>query len=651
MRRAYYESSVIEFLSHDESYILGKLTKNNRYSLNDNQRNAWIEEVSILKRELTGITTGNLFFEYTIPRIGKRIDTILIYKGFLFLLEFKVGGTSYPQNARDQVIDYALDLKNFHKESQSKKIVPILISTKAKDEENQILIGNDGVFKVISCNGNNLRINIENICRNHKNDAIDPEQWRDSVYMPTPTIIEAAQALYRKHDVRDISRSDGGAINLKNTSNAINRIIEESKKVSKKSICFVTGVPGAGKTLAGLNIANERNRYDKNEHAVFLSGNQPLVTVLQEALARDESFRLKVSKAEALKKSKTFIQLIHHFRDDAISAQKSPIEKIAVFDEAQRAWDESSLKKFMLRKKGIPEFKMSEPEFLISIMNRHDDWASIICLVGGGQEINTGEAGLKEWFDALKNHYPDWEIYISDKLGDSEYIGEKTFEELTAGLRLNIVRELHLSVSIRSFRSEKVSEFIKNLLDVKIDQAVELYSSLKERYPIVLTRNLGEAKKWIKQHARGTERYGMLASSGGKRLRSSGIWVQSKIEAKNWFLNGKDDVRSSYFLEDTATEFDIQGLELDWAIISWDANFRFDNDKFCHYNFKGAKWQKINDEKARRYLKNSYRVLLTRARQGMVIFVPNGDANDYSRENYYYDNIYNYLKKIGIEEI
>ena len=651
MERTYYKDSVDSFLYRDENYILGELSKNNQFSLEDLQRNSWMEQIRILKRELGNFKGGQLLFEYTIPRIGNRIDNVLIFKGLLFLLEFKVGEHEYSRGSVDQVMDYALDLKNFHKESHNKIIIPILIATKAKDIKSQLHMSKDKIFDVLLCNEINIKGNIERVCHKYIDAPIMVEEWIHSVYMPTPTIIEAAQALYRGHNVEEISRSDSGAINLTDTMKAINKIVDDSKRNHKKSICFITGVPGSGKTLAGLNIANERHKFDVNEHAIFLSGNQPLVDVLQEALARDESERTNATKTEALRKAKAFIQIIHHFRDDAISVDTAPFEKVAIFDEAQRAWDEPSLVNFMTRRKGVPNFNMSEPEFLISVMNRHEDWAVIICLIGGGQEINTGEAGLQAWFDALKSKYPDWNVYVSDKIGDSEYVGSGTVNKLIMGLKCSIVDELHLAVSLRSFRSEKVSEFVKMLLDVNIDRAQELYLLLKNEYPIVLTRDLEKAKTWVIDHARGTERYGLTASSGAKRLRSFGVWVQSKADANNWFLNGKDDVRSSYFLEDTATEFDIQGLELDWTIVCWDANLRFEDGKLNHYCFKGSKWQHVNKLTDRDYLKNAYRVLLTRARQGLIIFVPYGDEEDYSRPNSYYDGTYNYLKSIGLEEI
>ena len=454
------------------------------------------------------------------------------------------------------------------------------------------------------------------------------------------------------HNVADISRNDASAKNLQQTAAAINEIIDYSKEHNKKSICFITGVPGAGKTLAGLNIAIERQKADQNEHAVFLSGNGPLVAVLQEALARDDVSRNGTKKSAAQRKAQEFIQIIHHFRDDAIAVPTPPAERVTVFDEAQRAWDEPTLTEFMKQKKGILNFDKSEPEFLIDILNRHVGWATIICLIGGGQEINKGEAaGLFGWFDALKKHYSDWDVYISNKITDAEYARGKSFAEISQGMQCKIVEDLHLAVSLRSFRSENVAAFVKALLDVDKSTAKELYQQIKTVYPICMTRSLETAKQWVRNKAKGSQRYGMTASSGAKRLRKYGVWVQNKIEAKNWFLNGKTDVRSSYFLEETATEFDIQGLELDWTILCWDANLRFSKDHFAYYNFTGTKWQNVNKDDNVLYLKNAYRVLLTRARQGFIIFLPTGSSADATMQPAFYDGVYHYLSELGIEEI
>ncbi len=652
VKRSYYSNDIQSFLNQDNYSIFGEITTNDQFSAEDLQKNTWNREIEILKRELSQFLDGYIIFEYTIPRIGNRIDNIVIYKGIIFLLEFKVGEKKYPSYAIEQVTDYAFDLSCFHKESHNRLLVPILISTKAHSVKQEIRISKDNVLETICCNEYEIAKYITEVSLKFIQDEIIPDDWINSLYMPTPTIIEAAQALYLGHNVEDISRNDASAKNLNQTTKAINKIIDYSKAHNRKSICFITGVPGAGKTLAGLNIAVERQKIAEDEHAVFLSGNGPLVDVLQEALARDDAKRNNISRKEASRKVKEFIQIIHHFRDDAISVDTPPVEKVAIFDEAQRAWDEQNLTDFMKKKKHIEDFNMSEPEFLISILNRHNDWATIICLIGGGQEINKGEsAGIYGWFDSLRNNYPSWDIYISDKITDDEYSKGHNFAEMTKNMNVNIIEDLHLAVSLRSFRSENVSNFVKALLDVDIDTAKRLYEQFNNDYPVFVTRNLHKAKLWVRSQAKGSQRYGLTASSGAKRLRKYGIWVQNKIEATNWFLNGKNDVRSSFHLEETATEFDIQGLELDWTIVCWDADLRFENGDFKHLKFVGTKWQNIKSADNILYLKNAYRVLLTRARQGFVIFVPTGDETDMTAKPEYYDGIYRYLKSVGIKEL
>lgn len=652
VKRSYYSNDIQSFLNQDNYSIFGEITTNDQFSAEDLQKNTWNREIEILKRELSQFLDGYIIFEYTIPRIGNRIDNIVIYKGIIFLLEFKVGEKKYPSYAIEQVTDYAFDLSCFHKESHNRLLVPILISTKAHSVKQEIRISKDNVLETICCNEYEIAKYITEVSLKFIQDEIIPDDWINSLYMPTPTIIEAAQALYLGHNVEDISRNDASAKNLNQTTKAINKIIDYSKAHNRKSICFITGVPGAGKTLAGLNIAVERQKIAEDEHAVFLSGNGPLVDVLQEALARDDAKRNHISRKEASRKVKEFIQIIHHFRDDAISVDTPPVEKVAIFDEAQRAWDEQNLTDFMKKKKHIEDFNMSEPEFLISILNRHNDWATIICLIGGGQEINKGEsAGIYGWFDSLRNNYPNWDIYVSDKITDDEYSKGHNFAEMTKNMNVNIIEDLHLAVSLRSFRSENVSNFVKALLDVDIDTAKRLYEQFNSDYPVFVSRNLHKAKLWVRSQAKGSQRYGLTASSGAKRLRKYGIWVQNKIEATNWFLNGRNDVRSSFHLEETATEFDIQGLELDWTIVCWDADLRFENGDFKHLKFVGTKWQNIKSADNILYLKNAYRVLLTRARQGFVIFVPAGDETDMTAKPEYYDGIYRYLKSVGIKEL
>ena len=434
------------------------------------------------------------------------------------------------------------------------------------------------------------------------------------------------------------------------------QIIDEATAKKHKAICFVTGVPGAGKTLAGLNLVTQRTNVHIEEHAVFLSGNGPLVEVLREALARDEYGRSrnsgrKIRKADAERKVKSFIQNIMHFRDANLGISDPPIERVAVFDEAQRAWDSAHLAKFMAQKRGKADFDQSEPEFLMGIMDRHTDWCTVVCLVGGGQEINSGEAGLTEWFAALERHFRHWKVYVSQQLGHRDYNWDRDLAAMLNGLDVEVRGPLHLSVAVRSFRAEKLSEFVGALIAGEAEIAHNLHGEIRPTYPIALTRSLSTARRWLKARARGTERIGLVASSGAARLKPEGLNVRDKIDPTFWFLNGKDDVRSSYYLEDPATEFDIQGLELDWVGVCWDADFRAVNGQWVHHKFTGTRWQNVKERLRKLYLTNAYRVLLTRARQGIVVYVPSGDTSDVTRQPQFYDGTAEFLSRCGIEPI
>ena len=653
MQRAYYSARIREFVDEKPETLLGKLMVSDEFSTTDLQKNAWRKEIDILQDQLRSVENGDIAFEYTIPRMGHRIDVVCIIHGLIFLLEFKVGDSEYRKSTVDQVMDYALDLKYFHELSADRYIIPISIPTEAPSVCNEVSFMEDKISNVLKCMKDNIGLTINSVLSSVQDQDLSIADWINSRYAPTPTIIEAAQAMYRNHSVKDISRNDAGAHNLTATTETINQIIDDCKRNHKKAICFVTGVPGAGKTLAGLNIANERHNFDADEHAVFLSGNGPLVDILQAALAKDRSSRAGITIAEAKKETKAFIQIIHRFRDEALTTNNPPAEKVAIFDEAQRAWNEESLTDFMKRKKGVDAFNQSEPEFLIRIMDRHQDWAVIVCLVGGGQEIYNGEAGIIDWFRALQKKFRNWHIYLSDKITDSEYVGNSSIEELLTGCSYSLRPALHLGVSLRSFRSEKLAEFVKLLLDNEPSAAAAVYSELSIHYPIILTRDLDKAKEWIRKKARGTERYGLLASSEGKRLRGIGIWVPSVINHVGWFLNEKDNVDSSYFFEVAASEFKVQGLEIDYSILAWDADLRRSGKGFDYFKFRGTRWNHVNNMQQQKYLKNAYRVLMTRARQGMIIFVPSGTdpEDDPTRDSAFYDDIYKYLRSCGIKEL
>ncbi len=657
MKRDYYFDSIENFVRTSPDEILGKLTRGSEFPIEQTQRDAWLEEISILKKTLAEFQ-GAIYFEYSIPRMGRRIDVVLLIGPALFVLEFKIGEQDFTSYALNQAYDYALDLKNFHETSRDLFIAPIVIASKASSATVVIATTphNDKVLLPVRCNFENLGLVLQEVLEFADGEVIDRTHWESGRYSPTPTIIEAAMALYNNHSVSDISRSDAAAINLTVTSAAIAEIIQSAREDSFKAICFVTGVPGAGKTLVGLNIATERREESDELYSVFLSGNKPLVDILREALARDRVRRdkeagRKARKGQAMSEVKAFIQNVHHFRDECIIDEGPPVEHVALFDEAQRAWNLEQTASFMLRKKRVPNFNKSEPEFLISCLNRHNDWAVVVCLVGGGQEIHTGEAGISEWLHALNRSFPDWQVYISFRLTDSEYAAGHTLEQLQTRSNVRTRDELHLSVSMRSFRAERVSLLVKQLLDLEKNEARKTLARVSDKYPVVITRHLTTAKQWLREQARGTERYGIVVSSQAERLKPHAIDVKSPMSPIHWFLDGPEDVRSSFYLEDVATEFNVQGLELDWTCVTWDADFRYTPNGWEHKSFCGDRWNRINKPERRNYQKNAYRVLLTRARQGMVIVVPPGDSHDPTRKPEFYDPTFEYLREIGFRII
>jgi Uncharacterized conserved protein (DUF2075) len=653
--RFWYGASIAEFVDADPQAVAGQLMSNFSFSLIPTQRDAWLAQIDFLQAEVKGFP-GSIFFEFNIPRMGRRIDVVLVIGPVIFAIEFKVGEKTFDRSAIDQVWDYGLDLKNFHEASHNASIIPILIATEAMEcPPVEVQADPDKLYRPLVVDPQSFRDVLESAVTAVSGPPVDANAWARASYHPTPTIVEAARALYAQHSVEAIARFDAGAQNLHVTSRRIEELVDEAQAKGCKRICLVTGVPGAGKTLVGLNLATRRE-VDQPTHAVFLSGNGPLVAVLREALTRDEVARRKtqgekVRKGKVGESVKAFIQNVHHFRDDALIDPGPPIEHVVIFDEAQRAWNLKQTASFMLRKKRRPGFSHSEPEFLISYMDRRKDWAVIVCLVGGGQEINTGEAGIDAWLDAVNRSFADWEMFISSRLTDSEYAAGRVLDIVRQRARTHFDDSLHLAVSMRSFRAENVSAFVKALLDCDKAEAKKAFAELAQRYPIAITRDLNVAKQWIRSHARGTERYGLVASSKAMRLKPHAIDIRVSVDPVHYFLNDRGDTRSSYYLEDAATEFQVQGLELDWVCVNWDGDFRFTGSDWSYHDFRGDRWCNIANPDNRVYLRNAYRVLLTRARQGMVLFVPPGDINDPTRSPTFYDLTFNYLKDLGISEI
>ncbi len=640
MFRAYLSIEAADVPASSDSHLFGLLAQKLPFAIEPTQGAAWQYQIKHLRELAVELPSAHFFMEFLIPRMGRRADLIVIFGGIIFVVEYKVGARQFDHSGLEQVYGYGLDLKYFHETSHARQIVPVLVATEADDREGQRPQWDlDGLARPLRASPSQLAIIIDQIAMASNAPALDPLAWLAGRYRPTPTIVEAAQALYRGHDVEEISRSEAGAENLTRTADYVAKAIESATSGHQKIICFITGVPGSGKTLAGLNLATARQRTHSDEHAVFLSGNGPLVDVLREALALDAVAKAReagrtTSKTQEDRSAAAFIQNIHHFRDDALAGCTAPIEKVAVFDEAQRAWDVEQTSKFMQQKKGQIGFSMSEPEFLLSVMDRHDAWCAIICLVGGGQEINTGEAGIEEWLRALQKSFPHWWVHLPNALAHSCAIKNEV-----------LAPALHLATSIRSFRAERLSDFVGQVIDGNASAAASIKDQLSN-YPLLITRDLEKARHWLRSQRRGNERAGLLASSNAARLKPHGIFVKAKVEPKKWFLAPADDVRSSDALEDAATEFDVQGLELDWACLCWDANLRR-GSSWETWRFKGSQWESINDPARRTYLANSYRVLLTRARQGLVVFVPDGSHDDLTRPPALYDGICDFLRSCG----
>lgn len=703
--RCLFNSDFTSFLNKDIDSIFGALCDNYHGDALTTTREAWKAEIAIMRKTLSTLNdeNGQIIFEYDIPRLGKRIDVVLLYRGIIFCVEFKVGETRILEADVDQVLDYALDLKNFHKFSEDKVIVPILVATKFSERTTdiQMSVYDDRVVNPLVTGEAGVHALIAKVLEKFPKELPVNNDWVISPYAPTPTIVEAAKTLYESHSVEDITRHEADKVSTDATIAYILDVINKSKANNEKSICFVTGVPGAGKTLVGLDVA-VRQTYQGNdtpvedEGAVYLSGNGPLVAVLTEALAKDNYQKNQGKKlSDSRREVGKFIQIIHRYRDNMLAKIKNPVENgvleidpekavkmaesgygevehVAIFDEAQRSWTHKRLADYLKRggtygnKLKVPNFPLSEAAFLIWSLDQREDWATIICLVGGGQEINTGEAGISEWINALNEKFPHWKVYISPKLTEPEYAEGKVNELLLKNKNVTYSDGLHLGVSLRSFRAEKLSAFVHALLALD-PKAAELYTEIKDKYPIVLTRNMEEARRWLHNKVRGTERTGVLVTKESARFKPLAIHVlpSGDENAVHWFLEDKADARSSNYLEDAATEIQVQGLELDYTCLLWDADMRYEHGEWHFYKFNGqTKWVEQtptseSKQELRKYMLNAYRVLLTRARSGMVICVPEGNSNktlngfweDSTRLPEYYNGTYNYLKAIGIEEI
>ena len=651
--KAYYCNSIPGFIKDTSASIVGQLVRYS-FEINKDQSDAWENQISELQNRLEshGIE-GDIIFEYDIVRLGKRIDVILLIRHMGFSLEFKNGKDIFTAQDAQQAEDYAIDIKNFHKESENLYVCPILIATDAepykKDQssdcypDKQIYLQRENIETLVP--------KISAISELYGDDGkIDFDKWFNSPYYPIPTIIAAAVEAYSSHHLSEIARSEAGQDNINACEAKLNEVITYAEQNKKKCVCFVTGVPGAGKTLVGLDVVAKNLDKGEKNLSVYLSGNGPLVEVLREALKRSVKAKKQLNR-ETEAAINALIQSSFAFKKDNSSHRRPTPENILIFDEAQRVWNQEK----MTRKHNDSTMAVSEPHLLYSIMDRHQDWAVMICLVGLGQDIYDGEVGINEWFRCGINDFFDWELFYSPEIFSQ--VEDKNIDKdmILSCTRCHQMSELHLKTSIRSFRADKQCQFVDALLDNNPEQTKAVYDLILEKYPVYLTRDYNLAKEWVKKQVRGSQRCGVMACSSAQRLKPEGIYVPTDIDVKNWFLAPSDDLRSSNMLEIVASEFKVQGLEIDWGIVCWDADLRrtANGKDWDHYTFRGTKWNKRNKPEQKRYLLNSYRVLLTRSRQGMIIFVPKGvdPELDPSRNSAFYDGIYNYLISCGIKEL
>ncbi len=651
--KAYYCNSIPGFIRDNSSSIIGQLVRHS-FEINKDQSDAWENQISELQTRLEQCgVEGDIIFEYDIVRLGKRIDVIMLIRHMVFSMEFKNGKEIYTAQDAQQAEDYAIDIKNFHKESEDLYVCPILIATHAPKYHKPQMI-DCYPDKQVFLQRENIETVIPKVCEISEkygtDQVLDFETWFNSPYYPTPTIIAAAIEAYSSHNVSEIAHSEAGQGDIDRCEARINEIISYAQTQKKKCVCFVTGVPGAGKTLVGLDIVAKNLNKGKENLSVYLSGNGPLVDVLRAALKKSVKAQKKKTR-ETDAAIDALIQSSYAFKNDNVKHNRPTPENILIFDEAQRVWN----KEKMVRKHSDPTMCVSEPQLLYSIMDRHQDWAVVICLVGLGQDIYDGEVGINEWFRCGIEEFPHWELFYSPAIFSQVEDKNIDVELIKSCPRCHEANELHLKTSIRSFRADKQSQFVDALLDNDPNTAKVLYELVSKKYPIYVTRDIDEAKRWVRNQVRGSQRSGILACSSAQRLKPEGIYVPTAIDVENWFLAPSDDLRSSNKLEVVASEFKVQGLEIDWAIVCWDADLRrtTNGSNWDYYNFRGTKWVKRNQPEQRRYLLNSYRVLLTRARQGMVLFVPNGvdPEEDETRNRAFYDSIYDYLISCGVKPL
>jgi hypothetical protein len=666
--RTYYESFIEDFVSckHPQD-IIEFLTESDESSDDSElhfQKNAWSNQILILQKYLKD-KKGYIIFEYVLSRVNMRIDVVLLMDNVVYSLEFKNNKTSFLDDDIDQASGYGYALKNFYESNRDKYVVPILIATKAPDIEcsEGSDLGIDKLFSLFKANKNKMEQYIDLIRSKYGSEVIyteeDFDNWIRSPFKPNPTIIQSARSIYMNNQVDEFFKFDAGEENLKITKLTVESIVKEAKENKKKIICFVSGVPGAGKTLVGLDLAG-KTRNDKSGElpdAVFFSGNGPLINVLTEALGRDafkNNPQKYPNKYRAVNDVKAFIQDLHAFKQDIVSTKKETIdENVLIFDEAQRVWNEEQLEKWFT-KKGVNKsyFGLSEADLLLSVFNGKD-WGVIVALVGLGQDIHTGENGLGVWFKSLLDKHKEWDVRLSKEIFNQSADNLVEYADLLMNCsRVKEYPGLYLKTCIRTPRAKNLSEFSEALLHNDPEKAKQALAKF-DNYPICITRDLRLAEQFVSSNSSRKERFGKLCSSNSKILGRLSRFFDNidNWHFANWMLDesGKDSSNSLAF---AASEFNIQGLEIDWSLLGWDMNMYYSNGDWHQQKMLTPKRFVESTEIQKKHILNTYRVLLTRARKGIVIYIPRtNEYEDVYGINKFYDSTYEYLKSCGIKDI
>jgi hypothetical protein len=660
---SYFRSSFAGFLQTPESEVLAALTlgysRSGFAQMHTEQALTWWDDLAALRRSLdelhaahAGAAGWQLLLEFSVPRKERRLDVVLLTGSEIILLECKRGAAT--AEAIRQVEEYALLLHYFHQPSDRQHIVPIVVSASAgagrrldrrQSELEFATLPSFWIAPTQVSSWDGLATLLASISDNAA--EVDGEAWERGRYSPTPTIIDAALALRSGLKIHEIAHSEAAEHDISMVTAEIHAIVSQAQEERSHAICFLTGVPGSGKTLVGLSLAHLSESRTDAIH--FMSGNGPLVEVLQE-LFKQQAMRDGVPAAQGLMQAKTLIENVHVFAKTYTDEDKerAPSNHVIIFDEAQRAWNlQQNLRKFARN--------YSEPEMLLKIMERHEDWAVVIALVGGGQEINDGEAGLEEWGQALQNSQREWRVFASPEViaGGASTAGHTLFSGRVPRTAVHERETLHLRTSNRSLRADDLAKWVNLVLDGNAAEAEALKMTV--RFPIFLTRSLDVARAKLKRESLGNSQFGLVGSSGAARLRAEGLEPSSDFHAaypwRHWYLAGRGDIRSSYNCEVFATEFEIQGLELDWIGLCWSGDFIWSGETWVgrslHFG-RQSKWGLLRKIEKQQFRRNAYRVLMTRARQGMVIYVPTGDMQDPTRLPSELNDTAEFLSRCGV---